>query len=934
MRLLYPTALLLLIVVPLLATSLLRHRHTPWPRRVIPLAIRAFAVAAVVLAIAGTESLVDEPGVDIVFVVDVSDSVGPDGAALAQRFVDRTLARTAPEDRAAILLVADGVAVERRLQPGLTRLTRESVLDTGATTLADGVLRSLSLLEDRRAARIVLLSDGRETGGDVVAAARVAAEAGVEVSVVPLPARPAEGGVFVRGIDAPAEVRTEEPHEFRVVVAATEARQATITVFRNDRYYGEDLVRLGPGDNVVGFQGRFEEAGIHRYRVVVSAPDLPDAPTNEAEALVRVTGEPAVLYVTRSPAPHAVTALRQQGFSVDVRPVSGIPGDLGGLVHFDAVVFDNVPAYELSLARMEAVERYVRDAGGGFLMIGGDESFGAGGYYRTPIERLLPVDMDITSTMKMPSLAMLFVIDKSGSMGAMEVSGVTRLDLVKEAVVSAVEIMNPYYQVGVIAFDADYEWVVPVTRAEERERIIGDLVLLSPGGGTVLGGALREALQSLRDEEAAVKHIIVLSDGLTADSGFDELIDEFGEESITISTVSVGSTADRAQMQQVAEWGGGRSYHAADPRSVPRIFATETTIMSRNLIVERPFVPQIVARNAVVDGIGADEIPPLEGFVLAYQKPDAQMVLSGVGGNPVLSTRRYGLGRSVAFTSDLRARWAINWIGWQGYPRLIGQMLRWAQRPAGDTTLAVGFETRPGAATRMTVDASEPDGSFRNLLELTARVVPPNGNTFRVALEQTGPGRYEADLPSDRPGEYLVTIIGAADGRPEPYGFSLPYAQEYLHFETDYELLEAVARAGGGTMLGPDDTATALDRPRAGITHRDLGPWLLVAAMALLLVELFVKQIALPAAVPSVPGARRSAQAPPATAGRAPSREPVRRAERRRRPGAAEAVYDDLRRQIADDYRHERDRVSSAEWDTGRVHVPGRERVRNRRQRR
>lgn len=135
-------------------------------------------------------------------------------------------------------------------------------------------------------------------------------------------------------------------------------------------------------------------------------------------------------------------------------------------------------------------------------------------------------------------------------------------------------------------------------------------------------------------------------------------------------------------------------------------------------------------------------------------------------------------------------------------------------------------------------------------------------------------------------------------------------------------------------MLGPDDTATALDRPRAGITHRDLGPWLLVAAMALLLVELFVKQIALPAVVPSVPGARRPAQAPPATAERAPSREPVRRAERRRRPGASEAVYDDLRRQIADDYRHERDRVSSAEWDTGRVHVPGRERVRNRRQRR
>ncbi len=934
MRIPYPAALLLLIAVPLLTASLLRTRQVPWYRRLIPLAIRALAVTLLVLAIAGAQLPVDEPGVDVVFVVDVSDSIGPEGTAIAQRFVEQTLAQATPEDRAAILLVADGVAVERRLQRGLTRLTRESVMETGATMLADGVLRSLSLLDDRRAARIVLLSDGRETGGDVVAAARAAAEADVEVSVVPLPSRPADGGVFLRGIDAPAVVRKDEPHEFRVVVAAAEAKQATVTVFRNDRYYGEDRVLLGPGDNVVGFQGRFEEAGIHRYRVVISAPDLPASPANEAEALVRVTGEPAVLYVTPTPAPHAVTALRQQGFVVDERPISGIPDGVGGLIPFDAVVFDNVPAYELSLARMEAVERYVRDAGGGFLMIGGDRSFGAGGYYQTPIERLLPVDMDVTSTMRIPSLAMLFVVDKSGSMGAMEVSGVTRLDLVKEAVVSAVEIMNPFYHVGLIAFDADYEWVVPVTVAGERDRIIDDLVRLSPGGGTVLGGALREALQSLRDEEAAVKHIIVLSDGLTADSGFDEVIDEFGGESITISTVSVGSTADRTQMQQIAEWGGGRNYHAADPRSVPRIFATETTIVSRNLIVERPFVPQIVSQSAVVDGIRAEEIPPLEGFVLAYQKQDAQMVLSGVGDNPILSTRRYGLGRSLAFTSDLRARWGINWLDWPGYPRLVGQMLRWVQRPAGDTALAVGFETRTGDTTLMAVDASAPDGSFRNLLELAARVVPPTGDAFRVTLEQTGPGRYEADLPSSSPGEYLVTVLGAPDGRPQAYGFSLPYAQEYLHFEADYELLEAVARTGGGTMLGPDGAAAALEKPRAGMTHRDLWPWLLIAAILLLLVELFVKQVALPAAPRAAPRSEGPPDRPQAAGRSGPSRGHAQPAGPRPRPGSEKIAYDELRRQIAEDYRNESDRLRNAHWDAGRIHVPSRGGVRNPRQRR
>ena len=943
MRLLYPAALLLLVTLPVLLASLLLARRLPGFRRFVPLALRALAVATLVLAIAGAQYLVDEPGVDIVFVVDVSDSIGPEGAARAERFVERVLAQTGPEDRAAILHVADGVAVERRLQPGLRRLTRESVLDSGATALADGVLGALSLLEERRAARIVLLSDGRETAGDVVAAARTVAEAGVEVSVFPLPARPAEGGVFVRGIDAPAQVRVDEAHEFRVIVAAAEATQATVTVFRNDRYFGEDRSRLGRGDNVIAFQGRFDEAGLHRYRVVVSAAGLAASPNNEAEVLIRVSGEPGVLYAAPSPSGHLVTALRQQGFLVDVRTTSEIPHDLGGLVPFDAVIFDDVPAYDLSLARMEAIERYVRDAGGGFVMIGGADSFGAGGYYQTPIERLLPVDMDVTSTMRIPSLTMLFVVDKSGSMGAREVSGVTRLDLVKEAVVSAVEVMNPFYHVGLIAFDADYEWIVPVTRAGERDLIVGSLAGLSPGGGTVLGGALREALQSLRAQEAAVKHIIVLSDGLTADSGFDELIEEFDDESITISTVSVGSTADREQMQRVAEWGGGRHYHAADPRTVPRIFATETTIMSRNLIVERPFVPQIAAQSPVVDGIRADEIPPLEGFVLAYRKPGAQMVLSGIGDNPILSTRLYGLGRSIAFTSDLRARWGVNWIGWSGYPKLIGQMLRWVARPAGDTSFTVDFGTQTGTGlTRMTIDASAPDGSFRNLLDLSARVTPPTGDPFLVALEQTGPGLYEATIPSNRAGDYLVTVLGEADAGPQPYGFSRPYGQEYLHFETDYELLEAVARTGAGAVFGPHDISKAVAKPHAGVTYHDLWPWLLATAILMLLVELFIKQVAFPvgARPAGLPGSVRAdsglwfaelfRRARRSVSPRARTR-PARRT--RRSAAARLPAYDELRHQIADDYRHERDRSRGAGWDSSRIRIASRRPVTNRRSR-
>lgn len=840
-----PAWLALLALVPPLAILLARRAAgLPRGRRIVFVALRAAALALLALALAGVRLSRGSDRIDLLLLLDVSDSVDAEARAGALAVFDGLRARLRPDDGAGVVRFGAGSEIERlpagsRAMALAPEAGPPSGVDASATDIGAAVQYAVAQLGGDGSRRILLASDGVENRGDAEAAAALAQASGVPVHVLPISAVAEGGEVLVRDVTAPATVRAGETRELTAVVRSRQRTPARVLLLRDGGVQAGRAVMLEPGENAIAFPLAFPERGLAAVTAVVEAGEDRFAENNRFTRLVEVTGGPSVLYVAsggrRSSA--LLAALAAQGIRAVERDAAGVPGSLAGLLPYDAVVLDDVPGFSFSWEKMETLERFVRDAGGGLLMLGGPHSFGAGGWFETPVERALPVDMDVTSQAQLPRLALVIVSDKSGSMGGTVPTGETKLDVVKSAALSVLELLNPFDRVGLLAFDADSEWTVPLTEARNREQVAADLATLQPGGGTVLYPALEEAFRTLGAVEAAVKHVIVLSDGLTNPGEFETLVRGMRAARITVSTVAVGDDADEALMADIATWGGGRTYATADPRNIPRIFMTETLLASRGLIVENRFLPRIISPREPLTGLDLASLPPLLGFVLTYPKQGATRLLDALHDAPLLATWRYGLGRAAAFTSDLSGRWGREWVAWESFPRFAAQLVRWLEPPAGADILHPGVRIRHGAGA-IAVDAWDALGQFVNGLAVSAVVSGPLRERREVALPQTGPGRYEGAFPAGAAGDYIATVSARYpdDGvSVRTVGASVPYPEEYLDTGVDRDLLGRLAATTGGGVVDPDDPAT-LDRlllRERGASSRRVELWPLALALAL-----------------------------------------------------------------------------------------------------
>jgi Ca-activated chloride channel homolog len=524
-----------------------------------------------------------------------------------------------------------------------------------------------------------------------------------------------------------------------------------------------------------------------------------------------------------------------------VRGARGLPTSAKELERFDLVLISDVPSMFLGLAQMQALESYVRDLGGGFIMSGGQDSFGSGGYQGTRVEKILPVRFDGEKELSQPQLAIVLVIDRSGSMTG------DKIEMAKESARATAEVLEPSDLISVIAFDSQPMSIVRLQRASNRLRIATDIQRLTPGGGTHIQPALQEAFTILQPANAKVKHVILLTDGQASYEGIAELVDEMRQSRITVSAVGVGD-ADRHLLQIIAERGEGKLYMTENAAELPKIFMKETMEIQKSSLVEEPVHAHVARRVEMIEGTGVEHAPPLRGYVATKAKEHSEVILVTDKGDPLLARWRVGLGTVVAWTSDVKNRWASEWLTWPGFPKLLAQMIRTTMRYKVHESYDLAAQVVDGRA-RVTVDAIDRDDRFVNDLQTTLEIVDPRDSQVkqRIRLEQTAAGRYEGEFAIDRYGTFVLKAIHQRDGRTvaESLGaVSLPYPAEYLRSTPDTEPLRQIGLVTGG-LASPRPADLAATQGETIKYHRDLWPLVLLAVACFFMLDVYLRRVRL-----------------------------------------------------------------------------------------
>ncbi len=837
-----PLALLLFLIAPVVIYVGIPRVKFRRGRDLASLILRLAILALLIFALAGTQIVRAADKLAVVFLVDVSDSVGQQAQEAEFAYVQQAMASMRPDDEAAVVVFGGNALVERPMSSVRELAPIRSTPSKGNTNLEQAIGLGLALYPSDAAKRMVILSDGQQTIGDAEVAARRAAATGVQISYVPF-TRPDAPEVELSDVNVPASVDAGQTFDLSLTVTSANATPATITVFAAGEIIHREQVNLQQGANHYTLTLQAGSTGFRDFRVQVD-PLSSDSfyQNNQLSTFSQVVGPPRVLLVSTSDddSQYLLKALQEQGLTIDTVRPDGLPDGVPALANYNSIILDNVPATQLSPQRMTALQSYVRDLGGGLVVVGGPDAYGPGGYFQTPLEETLPVDMQIRDQQRVPQLTIAYVIDRSGSMSAVGSSGVENIELAKEAIIRSLDFLQSTDRAGIVSFDTQGYWIAEPQPVLDRSALQNLVATLRASGGTDILAGMQLAADAMKQEPSQRKHIILLTDGGANQRGLIELAgDLYTNYGVTTSVIAIGAGA-ASFLEQMAQAGGG-NYHVAELiETIPSIFTQETVLATRSYIIEKEFTPSLTAVSPIMDGITST--PTLLGYVATSPKQTAQVILRTGDSfdDPILASWQYGLGRSVAFTSDATARWSSNWVTWEDFARFWSQAVRWTITQGTNNNLEAQVVTQ-GEQAQLIVDARDTDGSFLNGLNLTSSLIAPDGSTTTLTLQQVAPGRYQATFDPTTEGAYLMTISNPDQTIKQTTGWVMSYSPEYR--QQGASVLPDLAGLTGGRSLADDPGAAFAHDLFAQASMTPIAPLLLLIALVLLPFDVGVRRL-------------------------------------------------------------------------------------------
>lgn len=803
--------------------------------------LRLAALIILVFALAGPRLAGSAADRYVYFLVDRSASVQTDLAEL--REVLKGLAPPTPHTHYALITFGAEPFIESGFAPTLAMSDFQTEPPPEATNIESAVQLALETLPRQGRREIVLFSDGQPTAGDLDRALVLARRAGVPMHVWPLGLPRGQTEVWLDNFALPDEATPGVPFALRLRLGATAPSAVTLLLYRNSELHQTFSLSLAPGVQELRLTDKIAAPGVYHYRVYLKAEADRLAENNQLEGATRVSGDAPVLLVERERASPLAPLLQNVGLLSDRKTLDEFLANPLALSHYKTVVLNNIPLEKLPSPKREMLKRYVRDLGGGLLLIQGRAAV-EGLSAQTAeelaqLEEILPVSYLVPEPYQIPGIALVFLLDRSGSMADPVRGGIPKLEILKRSVLRSLEILDQDDWIGIIAFATDFQWLSPLQPLGDKQSFRENIRRLSASGGTDSYFALKEAFETLEKTSARIKHILVFSDGHNnnkREREYRELYERLGQSSVRISTLGIDQSPDEEFLKSLAGAGRGRYQRVQEFTDLPVFSLREVRRIARLRWIE--------GRSPVAaHAFAVEELPALQGYVLTHEKPAARVALAtALEGDPILSFWSYGLGRVGVLNTDLEGDGSAAWLAWPELSRLLSESLAQVYRaPLQEESLAL--RVRPSERyLELIADIQDEQKQWVSGLHIRATI---SGSVFQeISLAQIAPGRYRAQLAALPAGVYGLNVTaqrGAEKIAERAQMFVVPYAEEYRRLGTNTEILDKIARLTGGQFLErpvlPSVTAGHQE------AYGELWPWALLLALGLFIADLTVRKL-------------------------------------------------------------------------------------------